>query len=198
MLSASDRRTIVVGLVVMAGTVALSRAAPHVRRHAEARQRSALIAARELVNARRGLEQGDAVHEQLRAVRAANTTLHGWVLMAGSLSHVNVTMHRALSDAAAAHGLEVMSVAPAPEPKTGASGARQMRAVRARAVIVGDLAPLARFLARIESARPRFLVRQMTLSRSDGMASGQIASPIRCELIVEMVARLDSLAGSSS
>ena len=179
MLSASDRRTATMGIVLIVTIIGLKVGRPPAVRWADGRRHVAERALRDLALIRQTIDQPEETRRAIAALQSVRRTYREWVMPADSQSAIGIGLARTLSDIAEDEGVQLSSVLPLNEGKPK----RWVRQVRARATFSGDRDSVLFFVAAVENRRPRLLIRQLSLSPSP--AAQGVVGRIRGELVVE-------------
>lgn len=178
-LSASDRRAVVLGGVLLLGAWLATRAVPDgLRAHASERARTE-AAVHELAQARVLLAAEPVLRESL-GVRAARLVAWAPRLVAGTTrTEAAAELAGLVSGLAAGHRVRLTRLDPLPDTTAG-----MFVRVGVHAEAAGDARGIAEWLAALESGRQLIEVRELEISAAEPAASVGQAETLRAQLVV--------------
>lgn len=184
-----ERRTLVVGVTIIASLVLSTRALPEWRRwRAESQAVLAELDA-EVVRARRAVALGPVLRDSL-ATRRERLAAYDTLLLAGDdPSAVAAALADALAEAAEIAEVQLSSVqAEVDSARVKRPGSGELLRVRLRAELTASGSALASMLAWLEQCPPMLAVREVTISQADVMVPADRVESLRVTLVIEGVA----------
>jgi hypothetical protein len=183
-LSDRDRRTLVVGVVVITLLVLLSRGVPAWRRWDAAVRASAAEMATEAARAEQTVRLLPASLDSLEARKGRFIAVGAGVLDGESAAASGAALASLVSGAAARAGVQVGSVQV--QPDTASAGTFMRIAVRADGT--GDLPAITRMLSLLEGAPELLAVRDLAITQPTPGGPAEQAEALRMEITVQGLA----------
>lgn len=184
-ISRSDRRVLAIGAVAVATLLAAGRGIPALRMWGDAREQAALAAIANLSRTRRAIARGDDARQSVTRLHELERLRADSMLSVATPALADARLARVLAEVADEAGVELVAIQAVAGPQRQLP--RGHHVVRGRARISGGFDAIAFFLAGVESATPRLVVRTLTLNQGDARP-GLGAETVRAELVVEALA----------
>jgi hypothetical protein len=183
-ISERDRRTLVIGAVVVAAALLLARGVPAWRRWDADAHTSAAARAREAARVESTVRQLPAGLDSLQARRARYVALGRGILDGESTAAAGASLASLVSGAAARAGVRMGSVQVRPDT----AGAGTFLRIAVRADATGDLPAITRMLETLEGGRTLLAVRDVSITQPNPGGPAEQPEALRLELTVEGLA----------
>lgn len=183
-LSERDRRTLVMGGILVVALVLLARGIPAWRRWDADTRASAREMATEAARAETTVRDLPASLDSLQARRARYVALGRGVLDGASTAAAGASLASLVSGAAARAGVQIGSVQVRPDT----AGAGTFLRVTVRAEGTGDLPAITRMLEMLEGGRTLLAVRDLSITQPNPGGPAEQPEALRVELAVEGLA----------
>jgi hypothetical protein len=182
-LSQRDRRTLVVGLGVVASLLAIARGLPALRSWEADRTAEAQATAQQLAALRDGLRMLPALRDSVRARQARLAALDSSLLFGASPSAIAADLASTLEDLADDNTLKVTAMQLHADSVATAGLAR----VEVRITGITDVTGLAGFLRAVEGNATPLVVRDLSVSQPEPTASDAKAEALRVDMLVASI-----------
>jgi hypothetical protein len=185
-LSARDRRTLVVGGALVASLIVLAKGVPAWRTWVAEARADADEQARAAADADALVAHARATHDTLAARNARYIALAPALVAGNTPGEASATLVSVVSVAASAAGVKVGAIQLRPAADTG--GQRAFVRVSVHVDVVGDIRGIAAMLAGLEHGPLRLRVRELTVTQPDAAAPADRVEALRTDLTVEGLA----------
>jgi hypothetical protein len=182
-LSARDRRTLVIGVCAVTLLVTVARGLPWLRSWEATQRAEAQSAAQQLALLRGGLVVLPALRDSLRARRAGVVALESRLLIGASPSAVAAGLASQLEDLADENALKVTALQLRSDTVVTVGLAR----VDVRITGIADVYGLTGFLRAVESSAAPFVVRDLSVSQPEPIASDTKVEALRVDMLVATI-----------
>lgn len=191
-VSARDRRLLILGSSVVGSLITLARGIPALREWESRRLAEAATTAADLATARDGRRALPVLRESLRVRRARLATIDSSLLSNLSPSAAAADLTVAVEQFAADAGVKVTALQISSDSVPPGAVAH----VRVRITAVADVIGLAVFLRAVEGAETPLVVRELIVGQPDPAGSDSKPETLRVEALIEGIAviRRDSKA----
>jgi hypothetical protein len=176
-----DRRTLVVGAMVISGLIAVSKGLPLVRAWAETRVAEAASASASVAFADEARRMLPALRDSLRVRRARAAFLDSSLLVGLSPSDLVATLSSTVEDLASESGVRVNAV----QMKADTVAHGPLSTVSVRVTGIADVTGLAGLLHAIEGDSHPLVIRSLAVSQSEPAAPGSKPEQLRLDIVVE-------------
>jgi hypothetical protein len=185
-LSARDRRTLVVGGSVIASLVVLSKGVPAWRDWVANSRAGAVEQGRAARDADALVAHAKAMRDTLGARNARYVALAPALIAGNTPAEASATLASLVSSAASVAGVKLGAVQLRAPADTGAG--RTFVRIGVHADVTGDIRGVTTLLANLEHGAVRLRVRDLTVTQPDAAAPGDRVEALRAELTVEGLA----------
>ena len=189
-VSSRDRRTLTIGVAVVCTLLTVGKGVPAWRRWADAQRANAIEHVRQLTISRQGVRQLVAMRDSTAVRTARVATLMEQLVVARSVPQAAAALASVLAGDADWAGVKVFTLSVRPDSAARNGFAR----VGVRVSAEGDVDGLTRYLRRVEADSLLLAVRDLTVNQPDPGAPDTKAETLRLELLVEALARIDTIA----
>jgi hypothetical protein len=184
LLSARDRRTLLVGVVSIGAIATVGKGMPAARRWQAAQLTRARVALGQEATAKAGAGSLGAVRDSASARARRLERLRSTLVRGSSPTAAAAALASLVERIAADHEVDVATVTLGPD-----SAARSNLAhVSVRVTAESDVRGLVDFLSAVESDRALLAVRELSLAPADPLAPTSRAETLRFEAVVESIA----------
>lgn len=193
-IDSRDRKTAIVGGIVVLSLLMVSRGAPAWywwRSNADESTRMALTEASEAVGSVNRARQVDSAYRRAELQRMEVTP----ALVNGStVASAAANLAAAVVDAATGNGVQIGSLQTSADSATFESG--RVAHVRARGEATGDVTAVTQFFAVLEGGLPLIAVRDLSITQAEPTAPLDRPESLRVGFVVEALAHIDPMAPS--
>jgi hypothetical protein len=186
MMSARDRRMLLVGGSVIASLIVLSKGVPAWHDWVANSRAGAVEQARAAADADVLVSHATATRDTVVARNARYVALAPALLSGNSPAEASATLASLLSSAASVAGVKLGAVQLRAPADTGAR--RTFVRIGVHADVTGDIRGVTTLLANLEHGAVRLRVRDLTVTQPDAAAPGDRVEALRAELTVEGLA----------
>jgi hypothetical protein len=186
MMSARDRRMLLVGGSVIASLIVLSKGVPAWRDWVANARAGAVEQARAAADADALIAHATATRDTVVARNARYVALAPALLSGNSAAEASATLASLVSSAASVAGVKLGAVQLRAPADTGAR--RTFVRIGVHADVTGDIRGVTTLLANLEHGAVRLRVRDLTVTQPDAAAPGDRVEALRAELTVEGLA----------
>jgi hypothetical protein len=186
MMSARDRRMLLVGGSVIASLIVLSKGVPAWRDWVANSRAGAVEQARAAADADVLVSHATATRDTVVARNARYVALAPALLSGNSPAEASATLASLVSSAASVAGVKLGAVQLRAPADTGAR--RTFVRIGVHADVTGDIRGVTTLLANLEHGAVRLRVRDLTVTQPDAAAPGDRVEALRAELTVEGLA----------
>ena len=181
MLTTRDRRTLVLGITIIAAIVVSARVVPAWRRWQVNEQRAADVAALGLARSRAELVGQRAAHDSLAARTSRLDSLRAAWLDGDTPAAAGAALAGEVSSA----GERARVTIGALDIRVDSVGGAVFVPVRVQATATGDIQGIVNFLADIEGDRVNLSIRALSINAADAAAPTNTAELLRADLTIE-------------
>ena len=185
-ISSRDRRTLLVGVSVVASLVVLSKGIPAWRDWVAQARAGAIEQTRAATDADFALAHAKAMRDTLVARNARYVALAPALIAGATPAEASATLASLVSGAASVAGVKLGAVQLRAPADTGAR--HTFVRIGVHADVVGDIAGVTALLASLEHGAVRLRVRDFTVTQPDAASPGDRVEALRAELTVEGLA----------
>ena len=188
-LAGRDRKTAIIGGIVVLGLLVVARGAPLWYRWRSNTAESASVAfaeamvTKETINRAREIDVANK-RADLQRMEIAPAFVGG-----SGAAAVAATLASVVADAAGESGLRMGALQATGDSVTGETGG--VGKVRVRGEASGDVAGVTRFLAVLESGFPLVAVRELSLTQTQANASADQPELLRVEFVIEGLSHIE-------
>jgi len=185
-LSAKDRRTAVVGAVVVGSLIGFSRGLPALREWEKTRVADAEELTAKASSARANVRMLRTMRDSLSARKQRLAAMASVMLSGTSAAAAAADLASSLDEIATSSRVKIISMQLRAD--SAATGALTKIAVRVSGTT--DVTGLAAFLRAVEANDSPFVVRELTVSQSDPAAPASKPEALHIDAVVEALARI--------
>ena len=183
-MASRDRRTLAVGVSVIATLFAIARGVPAAREWERAQRSSAESATEQLARTRAGLKALPTLRDSLRARLNRLSALDSMLATGTSATAAAAGLAAMLEDLSAEDGLKIVALQIRPDTLV----VRSLAQVAVRITGTSDVNGLAAFLRDIEGSERTLVVRELSVSQPEPVAPESKPEALRIEMLVEGLA----------
>lgn len=192
-LSRRDRHTLLIGAATVSTLLALGKGWPTWRRWDRAQRSAAVEHVQQLTIAREGVHMLRTMRDSSAARRETLATLLEQLVTAPSVPEASAALAAVLTSDASRAEVQVFSLSVRADSVERDGFAR----VSVRLSAEGDVAGLAHFVRTVEVDSLLLAVRQVTVTQPDPGAPDSQAEILRMDIVVDALARIDSLTAAT-
>jgi hypothetical protein len=185
-VSGRDGRILLIGGSIVGALIGFSKGLPAWRTWERSAIADATATASEIAAVHNGAQQLPTLRDSLASRRRLMTTLESSLLSGASAASAAAILSRTVQRIAAECRVKVSALQLQGDSVSGDTFAR----VRVRVSGLSDVAALAAFLRRIEGAKTRLVVRELTVARPDPAGSDAKPETLRIDVLVEGIAMI--------
>ncbi len=180
-ITVRDRRTLVLGAVLIAALAAVARGIPAVRRWNDARQADAGTVVEQLALARRATRLLPALRDSLRCRNERLADLDSSLIVGSSAAVATASLASVLEDIADDAQVKIGAL----QMRTDTTTRPGLTRVAIRITGVADVAGLAAFMRAVEGGERLLAVRELAITQSEPGAPASKPEALRIDMLIE-------------